>query len=163
MIRVVAGLIEREGRVLICQRRHGSLFELQWEFPGGKLRAGETPRVGLARELREELGSAARVGREIWRTVHRYPEFDSATEITFFQVDELWPEPRNLAFERMVWVRPGDLPKYQFLAADRKLVARIARKAVRRIDRRKARSTGTSGAKAQSTLQVIVGAKAPTS
>jgi 8-oxo-dGTP diphosphatase len=128
LIRVVAGLIERKGRLLICQRRRGSLFGLQWEFPGGKLRAGEAPRAGLARELREELRSTARIGREIWRTVHRYHQFDSATEITFFEVRQALPEPRNLAFERMVWVRPGDLPKYEFLAADRALVARLARK-----------------------------------
>lgn len=132
MIRVVAGLIERKGRVLICQRRRSSLFGLQWEFPGGKLGASETPRGGLARELREELGCQAHVGREIWRTVHRYQEFGSATELLFFRVNELYPAPRNLVFERMVWSRPGDLLKYDFLAADRALVARLARKELRR-------------------------------
>ena len=125
---MVAGLIERNGRLLICQRRRGSLFELQWEFPGGKLRPSETPRTGLVRELREELGSNARIGCKIWRTVHRYREFGSATEITFFHVSHISPAPRNLVFERMVWARPEDLPKYDFLPADRMVVARIARK-----------------------------------
>ena len=53
MIRVVAAIIEQKGRLLICQRRRGGILELRWEFPGGKLRAGETPLAGLARELRE--------------------------------------------------------------------------------------------------------------
>jgi 8-oxo-dGTP diphosphatase len=129
LIRVVAALIERKGRLLICQRRRGDLFALQWEFPGGKLRPCETPRAGLARELREELGcSAARIGPEIYRTRHRYQEFSDSVEISFFAVCELFPAPRNLVFERMVWARPGDLPTYDFLPADRALVARLARK-----------------------------------
>jgi 8-oxo-dGTP diphosphatase len=127
----VAGLIERQGRLLICQRRRGSLLGLQWEFPGGKLRAGETPRGGLVRELHEELGVAARIGREIYRTRHRYQEFGSAVQITFFRVPEIHPAPRNLVFERMVWAPLSDLPKYDFLPADRELVARIARKELR--------------------------------
>jgi 8-oxo-dGTP diphosphatase len=132
LIRVVAGVIERNGRVLICQRRRGSLFELQWEFPGGKLRSSETPRAGLARELREELGCRTRIGRMIWRTVHRYREFGSATEITFFRVNELSAAPLNLVFERLAWAQPEDLPRYEFLAADRELVARFVRKELRR-------------------------------
>jgi mutator protein MutT len=129
LIRVVAAVIERQGRVLICQRRRGGSFGLKWEFPGGKLRPSETPRAGLARELLEELGrSPARIGPEIWRTRHRYQEHASSVEIRFFCVWELFGVPRNLAFERMVWARPGDLLRYDFLAADRALVARMARK-----------------------------------
>jgi mutator protein MutT len=126
LIRVVAGLIERRGRFLVCQRRRGGLFELQWEFPGGKLRSKETPRAGLLRELREELGSRARIGAEVFRTRHRYKETASKLEITFFHVPALSPAPRNLVFERMVWARPGDLHKYDFLPADRKLVSQLA-------------------------------------
>ena len=129
MIHVVAAVIERQGRLLVCQRRRGDRFELKWEFPGGKLRAGETPRAGLARELREELGcSAARIGPEICRTRQRYKQFGDCVEIHFFAADKLWPAPRNLAFERMVWSRPCDLPRYDFLPADRALVARLARR-----------------------------------
>lgn len=128
MIRVVAGLIERKGRLLICQRRRGGMFELQWEFPGGKLRARETPRAGLVRELREELGVTARIGPEVYRTRHRYREFGSVTEVVFLRVLKLSSKPRNLVFERMVWSWPGDLLRYEFLAADRGLVSLIARK-----------------------------------
>ena len=129
MIRVVAAVIERRGRLLICQRRRGAPFGLQWEFPGGKLRPGEMPRAGLARELREELGcSAVRIGPEIYRTRHRYRQLGDCIEIRFFAAGGLRPAPRNLAFERMVWSRPDDLPRYDFLPADRALVARLARR-----------------------------------
>ena len=127
MIRVVAAIIEERGRLLICQRRSGGAFELKWEFPGGKIRRGETPRAALARELREELGVAARIGREVLRTRHRYAELDREVEITFFAAASLFPAPRNIVFERIVWVWPGDLPRYDFLAADRALVARLVR------------------------------------
>ena len=128
LIRVVAGLIERKGRLLICQRRRGGVFPLQWEFPGGKLRAGETPRAGLARELREELGVTAQIGAEVYRTRHRYREFSSSLQICFFAVREISRAPRNVVFERILWARPADLLKYDFLPADRALVAKIARK-----------------------------------
>jgi 8-oxo-dGTP diphosphatase len=127
MIRVVAGLIQRKGRLLICQRRPGGVFTLQWEFPGGKLQPGETPRAGLARELREELGCAARIGAQVWRALHRYREFAEPLEIAFFVVRDVWPAPRNRAFAQIAWVRPGDLLRYDFLPADRELVTRLAR------------------------------------
>jgi 8-oxo-dGTP diphosphatase len=127
LIRVVAALIERKGRLLICQRRRGGLFGLKWEFPGGKLRPSETPRAGLLRELREELGSTARIGRPVYRARHRYRELGEGVEITFFSVCQIVPAPRNLAFERMVWARPADLARYDFLSADGALVRRLAR------------------------------------
>jgi mutator protein MutT len=128
LIRVVAALIEQQGRLLICQRRRGDFFELQWEFPGGKLRPSETPRDGLAREIREELGSTARIGRRVYRTRHRYKEYSAIVDISFFRVSGLSPAPRNLCAERMLWSRLEDLPRYHFLPADRALVARLARK-----------------------------------
>jgi len=127
MIRVVAAIIEHRGRLLICQRRRGDAFELKWEFPGGKVRRGETPRAALARELREELGVAADVGREVFRARHRYADMATAIDITFFAATRPFPAPRNIVFERIVWVRPADLLRYDFLAADRTLVARLVR------------------------------------
>ena len=126
MIAVVAGVIEKRGCLLICQRRRGSLFALQWEFPGGKLHEGESPEAGLARELREELGVKATIGREVYRTQHRYKEHSAPTSLIFFLVERLAGTPRNRVFERMIWVWPGDLPKYDFLAGDRELVRLLA-------------------------------------
>ena len=127
MIRVVAAIIEQRGRLLICQRRRGGPFELKWEFPGGKIRRCETPRAALARELLEELGVAARIGREIYRTRHRYPEMGEGVEIVFFAATRLFPAPRNIVFDQIIWARPDDLRRYDFLDADRALVARLVR------------------------------------
>src|ERR1044071_5108457 len=73
---VVAGLLARDGRVLVTQRRADQALPLQWELPGGKVEPGEAPVAALARELREELGVETAVGR-IWDVLfHAYPEFD---------------------------------------------------------------------------------------
>ncbi len=132
--RVVAALIEEGGRLLICQRKRGGSFELKWEFPGGKLRPGETPREGLLRELREELGATGRVLPAIYRARHRYTEYQSVAQITFFPVRDLHPRPRNRCAEKMIWAPRGDLLRYDFLPADRELVALLARGAFRERD-----------------------------
>jgi 8-oxo-dGTP diphosphatase len=127
VICVVAAIVERRGRLLICQRRRGDAFELKWEFPGGKIRPGETPRSALARELREELGVSLTIGREILRTRHCYAERGLSVSITFFAASRLFPALRNIVFERIAWVRPCDLGRYDFLAADRMLISRLMR------------------------------------
>jgi 8-oxo-dGTP diphosphatase len=126
-ITVVAAVIEQNGRLLICQRRRGDRFELQWEFPGGKVQAGETPQQALLRELREELNVSAQIGDEIYRTRHLYPELDRELDLLFFAAT-LGPEPvTNLAFEQIVWVQRSSLTGYNFLPADRELVVRLSR------------------------------------
>jgi 8-oxo-dGTP diphosphatase len=129
VIRVVAAVMERKGRLLICQRRSGGVLALQWEFPGGKTRKSETPRAALVRELREELGIETRVGPEIYRTRHRYAQLPEPLQLLFFSVSAKAASatPRNLAFERIVWARRPDLARYNFLPADRLLVARLIR------------------------------------
>jgi mutator protein MutT len=126
MIRVVAGIIEQDGRVLICQRRGGKMFGGKWEFPGGKMRLSETPRQALERELREELGVAPRIGGLIQTVRHRYVEMSEAVQISFLSA-ALENPPRNLAFERIVWARRADLRRYDFLAADRQVILRLIR------------------------------------
>ncbi len=127
MITVVAALIERDGKLLICQRRRDAAFPLQWEFPGGKVPAGETPQAALARELQEELGVSAQIGREIYRTRHRYAELPDELELIFYSVTL----PReatlaNLAFEAIAWSPTAALPSYDFLPADRELIVKLA-------------------------------------
>ncbi len=140
MIRVVAAIIESQHRLLICQRRRGSAFALKWEFPGGKMRGGETPWDALARELREELAMEARIGREIYRIRYRYAEVSEELELSFFfarllvvnhaaagrSTDYAFARGRNRMFERIQWVQRSELNRYDFLAADRGLVARLA-------------------------------------
>src|SRR5208337_674265 len=69
---VAAALIVRGGEVLICQRRPGQPMALLWEFPGGKIEAGESPEQALARELEEELGIRAVIGPRVTRIRHNY-------------------------------------------------------------------------------------------
>lgn len=126
MIRVVAGIIEQDGRVLICQRRAGRVFAGKWEFPGGKMRPSETPRAALERELREELGVVAKVGDVVASVRHRYAEIREDVPIYFF-IAALEEPARNVAFERIAWVRREELPRYDFLAADRRVISRLAR------------------------------------
>jgi len=134
MITVVAALVERGGRMLICQRRRGDHFAFKWEFPGGKVRAGETLQQGLARELSEELGvahDAISIGREVYRTRHRYSEVTEEIALVFFAAQLPAASLKNLAFERIEWAPLAALPGYDFLPADRELVAQLARGALR--------------------------------
>lgn len=125
MMWVTAGVLAQAGRVLACRRRADQRFGLKWEFPGGKLEPGETLEECLARELCEELGIAASVGREVHRTEHRYPDGFSV-HLVFFCIPRYTGQIRNLAFDRIAWAVPSDLPDYDFLDADRAVVQRLA-------------------------------------
>ncbi|MEX2261197.1 MAG: (deoxy)nucleoside triphosphate pyrophosphohydrolase [Bryobacteraceae bacterium] len=125
MTTVVAAVIERDGRILICQRKPDQLHPLKWEFPGGKVEAGESAPGALLRELREELDIAAGIGDEITRYEYRYPERKPILLI-FYRVTRFTGEPRNLVFERVAWERPEALPAYDFLEGDVEFVRRLA-------------------------------------
>ncbi len=125
-MQVVAALIEQDGKILACQRKRGQRFELMWEFPGGKIEPGESPEQALARELREELGVSATVGREIYRARHRYAGTNLPLEIIFFAATLVPSEIRSLEFEKIEWRAAQSLPELNFLAADRELVAKLA-------------------------------------
>ncbi len=127
MIIVVAAVIERsDRRLLIGQRRKGDTSPLKWEFPGGKVREGESPEAALTRELQEELGVTLVKSVEIGRVRHRYVETPEELEIRFFaaSIAESELEPRT--FEQIAWVLPKELGTYDFLAANRELIAQLA-------------------------------------
>jgi len=126
MLTVVAALIQHEGKILCCQRRRGSRFELQWEFPGGKRENGETLQAALARELHEELGVTAHIGPEIHRLRHQYASTGVPFELVFFTATAPVDQIQNLEFERLEWRKPEDLRALDFLEADRDLVAKLA-------------------------------------
>jgi 8-oxo-dGTP diphosphatase len=124
---VVAALILRDSKILVCQRRRDDTHRLQWEFPGGKVEPGETPQQALARELREELGIEAAIGRELFRTRHRYRELQAELELIFFQANvDPSASLQNLVFEGFEWAAPSALPQYDFLQADEEFVALLA-------------------------------------
>lgn len=121
---VVAGLIiGDDGRVLITQRRADQSLPLQWEFPGGKVEAGEAPVAALVRELREEIGVEVAVGR-IWDVLfHAYPAFDLVMLVYACRV--VHGEPRTVEVADLRWVLPAELPAWDILPADRPLVNRL--------------------------------------
>lgn len=123
---VVAGLIQRHGDLLICQRRRDAAFALQWEFPGGKLEAGESSAAALRRELEEELDIVADVGAELYRTQHDYPGVYSV-KLIFHHVTRFSGALRNRAFKQIRWAAPGLLPTFDFLAGDAELIGLLNR------------------------------------
>jgi 8-oxo-dGTP diphosphatase len=125
MITVVAALIEADGKVLVCQRRRGDTFGLMWEFPGGKLKPGESPAQALERELHEELGVRATIGKEIFRTRHRYAELSEPIELIFLAATVKPADVRNQAFETMEWRTPSTLPELNFLPADLEFIENL--------------------------------------
>ena len=125
MKRVAAALIVQDGNILICQRTRHQPFPLQWEFPGGKIEEGEQPRDALRRELDEELGIDAEIRDELARIHHEYKNGNSV-ELRFFLVSKYQRDIENRIFRDVRWVKRSQLPDYDFLEADRELIAQIA-------------------------------------
>jgi 8-oxo-dGTP diphosphatase len=125
---VVAAVIERNGRILICQRK-GGRHALKWEFPGGKIEPEEDARAALARELAEELRIEARIGTLLYTETVHYPG-SPAIRLQFYKVTDFSGEPVNLEFEQIVWEEPRNLPGYDFLDGDVEFVKKIANQAV---------------------------------
>ncbi len=122
---VVAGLILRGGSVLICQRRADQPMAHKWEFPGGKMEAGETAEQALVRELEEELSIHAEIGSRVVRLRHTYRS-GGAVDLQFFAVHRFAGELTNNIFQRMLWCELRELPAYDFLAADKALIRDLA-------------------------------------
>ena len=125
---VVAAVIERDGKVLICRRRPGARHALKWEFPGGKVEPGESPRAALARELDEELGIRAAIGGEIASYPYQYPG-RQPIRLRFFRVVEFAGEMQNREFADIRWEDRAKLPEYDFLEGDVEFVRELARSA----------------------------------
>ena len=125
MKQVVAALIVKKGKILVCQRTRHQTMPLKWEFPGGKIETGEQPRDALRRELEEELGIDARIGEEVARIQHKYRN-GGAVELRFYAVHEFEGELENRIFRDVQWVDRKKLPSFDFLEADLELVKDLA-------------------------------------
>jgi 8-oxo-dGTP diphosphatase len=119
-VEVAAGLVFRDGKLLITRRPAGAHLGGLWEFPGGKREAGETLSECLVRELREELGIEVEVGRRLAQVTHRYP--DKTVCLEFFQCRWTRFEPRTLGCPDFKWVSAAELEEYEFPAADSQLI-----------------------------------------
>jgi 8-oxo-dGTP diphosphatase len=123
---VSAAIIISNGQVLLGQRRKGDRHPFKWEFPGGKVEHGESPRQALVRELREELQIEAKIGPELARYEHDYPS-GSRVHLLFFAVKEYKGQPVARVFEQISWVDLVALPAVDFLEGDIDFVRRLAR------------------------------------
>ena len=119
VIVVVAAIIETDDRFLLTRRQKGVHLEGLWEFPGGKIDAGETHAVALARELREELDVDVEVGALRFHTSHDYG--DRVVALYFYQC-ELRGTPRPLLGQQMRWVPRAELATLGFPPADAELI-----------------------------------------
>ncbi|GAA5513486.1 putative 8-oxo-dGTP diphosphatase 2 [Deinococcus carri] len=120
---VVAGILEREGRVLVGQRARPAWAAGQWEFPGGKVEGGETLAEALAREWREELGAEVEVWGEVYRRELDTPA--GAFTLVALRVHLLAGEPRPLEHRALAWVAPADLTRLPLLASNVPIAAAL--------------------------------------
>jgi mutator protein MutT len=122
---VAAGLVFREGKLLIALRHPAAHLGGLWEFPGGKREPGESFEACLARELREELGIKVTVGELVESLTHEYP--GKVVHLQFYRCVWKEHEPQALGCAEFAWVGPAELRKYAFPAADERLLEKLQR------------------------------------
>jgi mutator protein MutT len=125
VITVAAAIIRRNQHILLTRRRPDAHLPNLWEFPGGKVEAGESLKAALRRELQEELGIQIEVLDESYTTTHHYPA--KSVELHFFDCTIIDGEPRAIEVAEFRWVKSSDLLSYDFPEADLELVNRLAR------------------------------------
>ena len=125
MVVVVAGVVLEKGRVMLCRRKKGALEGLKWEFPGGKVEAGETPEAALVRELREELNVSVRVTRLLDAVVHpRSPYPDRGILLLYYAAEIVSGRPEEIDVGGVAWAAPEEVFRYDLAPADALFVAR---------------------------------------
>ena len=124
---VAAGVIFDGARVLLTQRKAGAHLAGMWEFPGGKVEAGEDPAAALRRELEEEIGVDAAVGDVLDVTFHRYDDADKAVLLLFYEVALATgsPAPRAVDVAALRWAAASELDPAHFPPADVAVLAKV--------------------------------------
>lgn len=123
MIAVVAGLMVRDGKLLIARRPEGKHMAGKWEFPGGKIEKGESPERALERELEEELGVRTETGRIYHVIAHSYPDKDVL--LLFYRSVLVEGEPHPVEEAEVRWIAPEELRRFDWAEADAPLVDRL--------------------------------------
>lgn len=123
MTEVVAALIWRGEKFMICQRPAHKARGLLWEFVGGKVEAGETKEEALIRECQEELAIRLLVGEMFMDVTHEYP--DLTVHLTLFHATIAEGEPQKLEHNDIRWITPQEIPNYEFCPADTEILEKI--------------------------------------
>ncbi|MCM2266471.1 MAG: (deoxy)nucleoside triphosphate pyrophosphohydrolase [Elusimicrobiales bacterium] len=116
MRQVTAAVIEKDGKILIAQRKAGDALAGKWEFPGGKMEPGETPQACLWRELLEEFGVDTEIGEFICASRFEYKHLP--IELLVYRVRHLSGEFKLNDHARIEWVAPADLKNFDLSSAD---------------------------------------------
>ena len=115
-IEVVAAIIEKDGKILICRRAENKTRALKWECPGGKIEPGETPEQAVLRECREELDVDLCVKGEFMRVLHSYPDIE--IQLTVFRTAIIGSDPRCIEHKEIRFVYPSELADFELCPAD---------------------------------------------
>ena len=123
MTEVVAALIWKGNKIMICQRPANKARGLLWEFVGGKVELGEAKEQALIRECREELAIELCVGDVFMDVTHEYP--DIMVHLTLFNATIAEGEPQKLEHNDIQWITPSEIPNYEFCPADEEILKKI--------------------------------------
>ncbi len=123
MTEVVAALIWKGDKFMICQRPAHKARGLLWEFVGGKVELGETKEQALIRECKEELNVLLSVGDVFMDVVHEYP--DLTVHLTLFNATIAEGEPRMIEHIDIKWITPNEIPNYEFCPADKTILIEL--------------------------------------
>lgn len=122
-VKVVAGMIGKDGRYLITQRRPTATLPLLWEFPGGKVEEGETDEDALLRELQEEMEIQVVIKERVIHVEHSYADYD--VDFRVYRCELLSGDVKHLRVHDHRWVLPSELDRYEFPAADEKTMRQL--------------------------------------
>ena len=123
MVEVVAGLIWKEGKFMICQRPENKARALLWEFVGGKVESGETREDALIRECREEIDVTVKPLTVFCTVDHVYP--DITIRLILFNAVIEEGEPKMLEHNDIKWITPQEIDEYEFCPADKEILEMI--------------------------------------
>ena len=123
MVEVVAALIWKNNKFMICQRPAHKARGFLWEFVGGKVEQGETKEQALIRECKEELNVLLSVGDVFTDVVHEYP--DLTVHLTLFNATIAEGEPQKLEHNDIQWITSSEIPNYEFCPADEEILDKL--------------------------------------
>ena len=130
MVEVVASLIWKNNKFMICQRPAHKARGLLWEFVGGKVESGETKEQALIRECKEELDILISVGDVFMDIIHEYP--DLTVHLTLFNATITDGEPQKLEHNDIKWIAPSEIPNFEFCPADEEILEKLSSQNIQR-------------------------------